>query len=211
MCHRSTGEALCGAPPDASPDQPDADPDRPDADIGEVLTPDAAGQLVISEIMIDSIRTPEEPHEWFEVYNPSGAVTYDLRGLNVEDGSQTPSMTFDIDVELLVSPGGRLVFGRDGDQAANGGVAVDFDYPDTYALGNSGDTVRIVNPLNDAVIDEVVYDALWDAEGAALSLDPDLHDAASNDLQSSWCDATTPFGDELPQDYGTPGAGNPDC
>jgi hypothetical protein len=206
MCHRSTAEELCRAQPDASPDEPDA---QPDADIGPAVTPDAAGQLVISEILIDPDRTPEEPHEWFEVYNPSPDVTYDLMGMNVQDDSGD---AFDIDVSLLIPPGEYAVFGENGDTAANGGVVVDFDYPDNmFDLGNSNDEVVIINPLNDVVIDRVAYGLSWDQESFALSLDPDSLDAVDNDSQTSWCNATTPFGDELPQDYGTPGTANPDC
>ena len=216
ICHRSASEALCSPRPDADPNRPDADPNQPDADpnkpdAGPPVTPDAPGQLVISEIMVDPGRTPEEPHEWFEVHNPSDSVTYDLMGMTIEDDTGFESMRFDVDVSLLVPPGGRVVFGRNDDAGSNGGVAVDFDYVDTFALGNSGDAILIINPLSDVVIDEVVYDALWDAEGAALSLDPDEHSATANDLEASWCDATTPFGDELPLDMGTPGAANPDC
>lgn len=210
MCHRSAGDALCSPRPDADPNQPDAnpadaDPDRPDA--APPVTPDAAGQLVISELMIDSVATPEQPHEWFELYNPSDSVAYELQGLQVGD---LVIDFFEIDSSVVVRPGERVVLGESDDQGSNGGVAVDYDWPDAdFNLSNDDDEVILYNPVADVVIDEVDYGLSWFAEGAALSLDPDSENTVDNDSSASWCDATTPFGTS--GDMGSPGAANPDC
>lgn len=207
MCHRSTGEALCGARPDAAPDgsPADADPDQPDA--APPVTPDGEGQLVITELMIDSMADPDQLHEWIEIYNPSDAVAYDLMGLQVGD---TVIDFFEIDASVVVRPGERVVLGETDDTGANGGVTVAFDWPDAdFNLTNGDDEVILYNPVADVVIDEVDYGASWFATGAALSLDPDSENAVDNDSSLSWCDATTPFG--TAGDLGTPGAANPDC
>ena len=212
VCHRSAGEPLCGARPDADPDQPDADPDQPDADpnrpdAGPPVTPTEFGQLIITEIMIDSAATPEEPHEWFELYNPSDSVTYDLMGLQAGD---VLFDIFDIDTQVLVPPGAYVILGESGDQEMNGGVEVAFDYPDgSFDLGNGADEVILYNPVADVNIDDIAYGTSWDTTGTALSLDPDLTDPIDNDSLASWCDATTAFGTD--GDLGSPGAANPDC
>jgi hypothetical protein len=212
MCHRSAGEALCAARPDADPNQPDADPNQPDADpnrpdAGPPVTPDTLGQLVITELMIDSNANPDQAHEWFELYNPSDSVTYDLLGLQVGD---TLFDFFEIDTSVLVRPGEYVIFGETDDMDVNGGVRVDYDYPDdAFNLTNDADEVILYNPDADMNIDDVAYGATWFATGAALSLDPDSLNATDNDAQLSWCDATTSFG--TAGDLGTPGAANPDC
>lgn len=212
VCHRSAGEALCTPRPDADPDRPDADPDRPDADpdqpdAGPPIAPTEEGQLVVSEIMIDSIATPEQPHEWFELYNPSDSVTYELQGMWVAD--QVLDL-IEIDASVLVRPGQRVVLGESDDQGMNGGVEVAFDWPDAdFNLANDNDEVILYNPDVDVIIDEVDYGLSWFAEGAALSLDPDSENATDNDSMASWCDATTDFGTD--GDKGSPGAANPDC
>ncbi|HEU5058688.1 MAG TPA: lamin tail domain-containing protein [Kofleriaceae bacterium] len=205
VCHRSAGEPLCGPRPDADPDRPDADPNQPDA--GPPVTPDQPGQLVITEILIDSQASPEEPHEWFELYNPSDTVTYDLLGLQVGD---VLFDIFEIDVSVLVPPGGRIVLGESDDLDMNGGVTVAFDWPNgNFDLGNGDDEVILYNPVADVNIDDVVYGVDWDTTGRALSLDPDSENDVDNDDLISWCDATTPFGTD--GDLGSPGEPNPQC
>ena len=53
------------------------------------ITPFAAGQLVITEIMADSNDVPDESGEWFELYNPSTTDTYDLFGCVLGDKQQS--------------------------------------------------------------------------------------------------------------------------
>jgi len=205
MCHRSASEALCAARPDADPNQPDADPDR--ADAGPPVTPTEEGQLVITELMIDSVATPEQAHEWVEIFNPSDSVSYELQGMWVADSVLD---IFEFDSSVIVRPGEHIVLGESDDLGSNGGVAVDYDWPDAdFNLSNDADEVILYNPDLDVYIDEVDYGATWFAEGAALSLDPDSKNAVDNDAEASWCDATTAFGTS--GDLGTPGAANPDC
>jgi lamin tail-like protein len=212
ICHRSMSEALCAPRPDADPNQPDADPDQPDADpnqpdAGPPVTPDTAGQLVISEIMIDSVANPDQVHEWFELHNPSDSVTYDLLGLQVGD---TVFDFFEIDTSVLIRPGAYVVLGESDDQGMNGGVEVVFDYADdAFNLTNGADEVIVYNPVADVNIDDVAYGASWFSTGAALSLDPDSLNSVDNDSQVSWCDGSTPFGTD--GDMGSPTDPNPDC
>ena len=49
------------------------------------VTPTVAGQIVITELMHDSTSISDDNGEWFEVFNPSTTVTYDLVGCEVRD------------------------------------------------------------------------------------------------------------------------------
>ncbi len=214
VCHRSPGDALCSPRPDADPNQPDADPDQPDADLdrpdaGPPVTPDTAGQLVVSELMIDSSMDPDQAHEWVEIYNPSDSVTYDLQGLWLYDLGIID--VIEIDAQVLVRPGDYVILAENGDQDMNGGVEADFDWsPDSdFNLTNGDDEVYLYNPDLDVDIDGVEYGVSWFSVGAALNLDPDSLNSVDNDSMASWCDATASFGTD--GDLGTPGAANTEC
>ena len=200
-------------PDDTSDDSADdlmpPDGGTPDAsfpDAGIPVTPTEQGDLVISEIHKDPVEAGDLTGEWFEVYNPTER-TFDMQGLRVGDfGAES----FEVVSEVIVPPGGRVIFGRRGDPDVNGGVAgVDYVYGDAMSLGNNGDEILIENVEAATFIDAVLYDLVFpDVQGAAMSLDPDLHDSVDNDSSKSWCAASTPYGDG---DLGSPGAANPDC
>ncbi len=212
VCHQSRDEALCAPRPDADPNQPDADPNQPDADpnqpdAGPPVTPFAFGQLIITELMIDSIADPDQIHEWFELYNPSDTVTYDLFGLYCGD---TFVDIFQITESVLVRPGEYVVLGESDDQGVNGGVVVAYDYPDgDFNLTNGADEVILYAPDVDLNIDDLAYGASWFHTGKTMSLDPDSLNATDNDSMASWCDGSTSYG--TAGDLGSPGAANPDC
>ena len=187
-------------PPDGGP------PDASLPDAGPAVTPTEQGDLVISEIHKDPFESGDLTGEWFEVYNPT-KQTFDMQGLRIGDfGAES----FDIVSEVIVPPGGRVIFARRGDPDVNGGVTgVDYVWGDAMSLGNNGDEILIENVETSTFIDAVLYDLVFpDIEGAAMSLDPDLHDTVDNDSSKSWCAASTVYG---AGDLGTPGTANPDC
>ena len=206
-CHAQPDEPLCtlGEIIDAGAgDAGGGDAAAPDAatfDAGQPVTPTTHGQLVISEIFKDPTQLDEEPREWFEIHNPTD-LRFELMGLTVQDDDRVE--TFDVESSVVLPPHGRVVFARNGDPELNGGIDEDYDYADDFSLGNGSDVVEIQYPLGDVVLDRVEYgNALggWpDEEGMSVSLDPDEHDATSNDDGAVWCDAAP-----------TPGAPNPEC
>ena len=216
MCHASMEEPLC------TPGREDGGPDArllddggaPDAQVGDAgppVTPTMAGQLVISEALIDvEGGVASEPGEWFEIHNPSDSTSYDLFGLRV-DGEQVGE-TFSIDTSLVIAPGEQLLFARtDGID----GLAPDFIYGDTVQLGNTSGEIELIYPLGDVLIDRLPYGsgpAGWPrAEGSSISLAPDQMDAVANDDPGRWCEGTTQYTTEAPHQRGTPGAPNPPC
>jgi len=191
--------------PDAWPgntESYDATDNDCDGLVDEGALPDDA--LVITEILNNPDMVLDDVGEWFEVYNNAtlplnlvGAVVSDL-GTNV----------FTIDTDLWIDPDTHAVIGASDDDTVNGGVVVDYVWPD-FALGNGDDEVIIT--LDGELLDEVQYDGgtLWiDPTGFAMSLDPTLYDNVDNDDPASWCESPVTFG---LGDGGSPGVVNPTC
>ena len=162
----------------------------------------APGDLVITEIMADPAAASDANGEWFELY---AARDIDLNHLQV--GKTFP----DVLVELPggdcipVSAGSYVVFARNGDTQANGGlppVTATFD----FGLTNSGGGLFVA--FGDELIDAVTYGQA--TSGTSTQLDAVRIDATANDDPSAWC--TTPTGNTYGSgDRGTPAAANPSC
>ena len=162
-----------------------------------------SGSLVITEIMPDPSAVRDAAGEWFEVYNPDGEQPVDLDGWTVRKDEDNGHR---ISGELLVPPGGYIVMARNRDEAANGGVSVDYEYQG-FNLTNDGDVIELVEPAG-RVVDRVEYGEDLVFPGASASLDPGALDAAANDAEVNWCQATT----AMPNgDFGTPGEENDAC
>jgi hypothetical protein len=169
--------------------------------------PPQVGDLVITEIMKDPVAVFDSDGEWFEIYNAT-EQTIELAGLTIAD-DDFDSFEIPASPSLPIAPGEYFVFGRNGDFDTNGGVDVDYDYDDDFALGNGGDEIVILSA--DVEIDAVRYDdgvTFPDPAGESMTLNPDFLDAVSNDNGANWCEATSEYGDG---DLGTPGAPNDVC
>ncbi|MGI9224332.1 MAG: lamin tail domain-containing protein, partial [Woeseiaceae bacterium] len=164
----------------------------------------AVADVVINEIIQNPSAVSDANGEWFEIHN-TGLSAVDIDGWTIrDDGSD--SHVINNGGPLNVPAGGYLVLGANADSAANGGVAVDYEYGGGFFLGNSGDELVLVD-TSTTEIDRVEWDngaTFPDPNGASMSLkDPTL----DNNDGANWCTASTPFGDG---DLGTPGAAN-DC
>ncbi|MDP6945522.1 MAG: lamin tail domain-containing protein, partial [Myxococcota bacterium] len=166
----------------------------------------AEGDVVFTELMINPELVDDFHGEWIEVLNATDSII-DLAGWSLGDGANE-IVFFDPLTPTLLAPGQRFVIGRDGDSTQNGGLVLDHVAPQ-MSLKNLSDTVQLV--WDELVIDAVSWDqsAGWDVpEGASLALAAGAEDAVSNDLQPSWCAATSPYGDG---DLGTPGSPDTTC
>ena len=163
----------------------------------------AHGALLVTEIMANPSMVGDTEGEWFEVVN---GTPYDvnLDGLVVEDLGVD---SFTVAGDVWLAAGGHGVLARDGDAAANGGVAVDYTYDGFWLVGAADE---IVLSFDGVELDRVEWwDPDWpDAAGTAMSLDAGAHDAALNDDPENWCEAMDPYG---LGDLGSPGAANPVC
>jgi predicted extracellular nuclease len=172
--------------------------------LASAYTAPAFGQIVINEIMQNPSAVSDANGEWFELHNAGGSEV-DIDGWTILDN--------DIDIHvinnggpLVIPAGGYLVLGNNADSGTNGGVAVDYAYPNGFFLANGADELVLLDTAL-TEIDRVEWDggpAFPDPTGASMALISPMLD---NNVGSNWCTASTPFGDG---DLGTPGSAN-DC
>ncbi len=165
----------------------------------------AAGELLITEIMKDPAAMADSAGEWFELYNASGS-TLELEGLIVYDLGGEDWL---IEDSLPLESGAYAVMAR----TSLATTQADLIWSG-FQLVNSADEIVLATYGTDGtdgdIIHQVIYDNVdWpDTAGASMSLDPDLFDAASAALPSSWCAGRSVYDSG---DRGTPGAVNDDC
>ena len=190
--------------------------------------PQAAGEVVITELLIDSFTGLRE---WFEIHNP-GTENIDIRncviGEGTVDGSSASEHTVDYELgSTVVPPGGYLLLARGADVTTDGSVVADYPYS-SLAFPNSGSHMTWMDcPVGDQMvrIDQITFD--WSDYGSSfkgysLSLSPTALSADANDDAENWCLAgdgdvyftTTDDDPDDPTTYtarGTPGQANPNC
>jgi hypothetical protein len=202
-----------------------------DATDGPVYPPPSMpGDLVITEIMADTVGPPDENGEWFELYSPPGSPTYDLYGCILFDSSPAMGNSDTVSSHIVIRAGESKTMARFG--TAAGGFVPSFNYHTTILpatgmldpdkdvkFGNNGDQVGITCGLN--VIDVVVFmswlnpppggGAAVVPHGYSYSLDPDHYNAMDNDTQANWCTVASVYPLPNGPDHGTPGLLNPQC
>ncbi|RMG98095.1 MAG: hypothetical protein D6705_06685 [Deltaproteobacteria bacterium] len=162
--------------------------------------PPAPGDLVITEVMPDPSAAADADGEWFEVLVTADV---DLNGLELGTEPGAPKETVSDPSCLRVAAGTRLVFARNSDPAANGGLPT-VDRTFGFGLPNAGG--GLVLSVDGTVLDAVTWSGT--TAGAARNLDPNAEDPTANDDPNAWCDATAVYGDG---DLGTPGQANTPC
>ena len=153
----------------------------------------AVGELILSELMVDPLATVDSSGEWFELHNTT-ASDVDLSTLSVADADTD---AFSIDDTLVIPAGAYMVFGVSDDDAANGGVPVDYVYTGMN-LANGGDELKL--DAGGLILDELTWASTDDL--------PPGGQALTTDDSGDECGAIDVYGDG---DLGTPGEANPDC
>lgn len=183
---------------------PAADPADP------LISPPAAGSVVINEFMKDPAAVSDARGEWLEVLNLTDDPI-DVEGWTLRDDGSNSTVLSAGGAGIVVSPGAHLVLGRSADVSLNGGISVDATYSG-FTLANGADQIILEAP-GGFVIDRVDYldggEAGWpDESGASISLSPRFQGTPDANTGASWCAGSVamPSGDR-----GTPGAENPDC
>ncbi len=148
----------------------------------------SVGQVVISELMVDSEAVYDKHGEWVELANLTPAwIT--LEGITLSDDGVDEVVL----PNILLEPWGFVVLCANDDSWSNGGVDCDGDYKyDTlgggFAMSNTEDEVVLTKP-NGKVLDRVAWkNSEWAATGASMGVDPDALDHEDNDDLTSWCD-----------------------
>ena len=107
--------------------------------------------LTITEIMPNPAAVSDSRGEWFEILN-ADSIVIDLNGWTIMDQeNDTHVITTSIEIE----PGQYMVFGRNGNEAENGGYTADYIYS-SFQLGNTEDEIIILDG-DDDIVDNVSY------------------------------------------------------
>ena len=132
----------------------------------------------------------------------------------LRQGSDDRFDSFTVTTEVTIDPGSPVVFVRNGDPLANGGVVGDYTFGRSFQIAEVDDQITLTfeDPdLGSFEMSRVAFDGAptWPhSEGATLTLDPTAWTEDDNDDPESWCPGTSVFGDG---DLGTPGAANDGC
>jgi hypothetical protein len=182
------------------------------------VTPTVAGQIVITELMHNSTTISDDLGEWFEVYNPSATITFDLLGCQVTDISPPGVSAPVIDKNLVLAPGAFKTLAV----SVSPGFTPNFVYtppgmeanPPVKFDNSGGDGAQIY--CGGVLIDAFLYPTSVAATaGHTFSLDPAHYNAVDNDSMANWCLARdTMAGDAYETtgpNYGTPGRTNTPC
>jgi hypothetical protein len=188
---------------DASGDDATGDDGPPQGACTDPLSP---GDLVIDELMIESVAGTGDYGEWLEVANAAGCAV-NLRGLHGECPKASKVVTVDVSDDVWVPAGGFFVIADSVDPSVN------HDLPGTVLgwLGSPGDVLRndgttITLSVTGTVIDTLTFPKLTLTVGASLEFPSDC-DAGDRGDFSKWQTATSSW---FPGFYGTPGAINDD-
>ena len=164
-----------------------------------------AGELVISELMIDPTAVTDDQGEYIELTNTSGD-RIELEGCVFSDDDVD---LYEITASVIVEPGDRAVLCAA--RSANGGVSCDGTFvwamSEALALSNTGDELELTNP-NGARIDRLTWSDSFVTPGVAMGLDPARMTAAANDSAGNWCEQQHGLSGG---DHGTPGSANDGC
>jgi hypothetical protein len=173
---------------------------------GACSAPLAEGDLVIDELLVESVAGAGDYGEWLEVASTLPCAI-DLRGLHGECPSGAKVRTFDVTDDVWLAPGGTFVVADSVDPA------IDHDLPGTViawsgqpgdVLRNKGGTVSLL--LGDALIDSVTFPALKLVVGASVAFPADCPPARRSDW-TAWQTSTSSW---FPGFFGTPNAANTD-
>ncbi len=162
-------------------------------------TPDVlrASSFGISEVQHTPAPAVTEG-QWLEVRNRT-AAPISLQGYTIDFGG---GATHTIASPLVVPAGGFRVLGQTTNAANNDGVAVDYAWGASLGLADAGAVSLLLGASTAAT---ATWAAAADA-GVARTWDVEPVLNAAGALQVLTCDAARPYGTQVPQQLGTPGA-----
>ena len=202
-------------PSNEASNEPSNEPDNPIEEPGDSEDyPRRAqsGDVIVSEVMIDSDAVPDKLGEWVELYNTTDDWI-DLGQYHLADqGVDNYEIQEVFQDSMVVAPQGFAVICAETDYWNNGGIDCQgsFFYQtfgSGFSLSNTEDEVILYSNSN-LMIDRMTYVAGFAVTGESLGVSPPYATEAGNDYASNWC-AQWGF---LPQgDAGSPGEENDTC
>ncbi len=143
--------AACGRTAEI-PSAPLAPPISPSAALPAGIT--SPTTLVISEIMADPATISDANGEWFELHNP-GATPVSLTGFQIGSANDA---TITVTTPLSIAAGAYIVFAKNTDNAANGGLNAVFGLG-PMNLANSATDFLVIKDASGATVDSVFWGA----------------------------------------------------
>ncbi|PKN47327.1 MAG: hypothetical protein CVU59_03220 [Deltaproteobacteria bacterium HGW-Deltaproteobacteria-17] len=169
------------------------------------------GELVITEIMIQSNTTPVENGQWFEVTNLTNA-TKSLAGLSVI--ADTAQIDIPTDSPATLAPHATMLVAKSNNPGVNGGLTVQLQLSG-MALSIVSGSIELMRTDDMTTIDLVEWDLSWNHQDKrSLTLSPAALTSATpadtlNDNGDHWCFGATDFNSN--GTFGTPNAANDEC
>jgi hypothetical protein len=165
-----------------------------------------AGDLVISEIMVNPSVATDPAGEWVEVYNPTTTDIALCNGWTLADNT-SGDRPVDPSYGVVVPAGGYATLAYEADPTFNGGLNMDGEYASTLALSNSGDVLNL--KFGGLLIDSVTYTSGWpQSAGTSMHLKASQRTATANNSSANWCFSTSTAANG---ERATPGAPEPGC
>ncbi|MBU1413686.1 putative metal-binding motif-containing protein [Myxococcota bacterium] len=170
-----------------------------------------AGDLLISEIMIQPTAVTAARGQYFEVLNRA-PVKVAINNIEIVVDGVTfipPASPL-----ILLDPGTRLLVAREANPADNGGLTPDLVLASMPVLTTTASEIELYLPgTPDVLLDAVAWDATWrHGIGRSMTLSPGVVAAADpmtlNDNFLSWCRAKSLYN---AADRGTPDIDNDAC
>ena len=162
----------------------------------------SAGDLIITEVMVDPAAVVDNRGEWFELYNAT-TTAINLNGLVVSSSGESG---FTVSSDVTLAAGDYAVLGVRDDSALNGGVTLDYRYVYGEVKLYINDTLSV--SAGGTTIDTVSFSSASYPSSSGRSLTLGSIDADDNDQSTYWCSATSSYG---AGDLGTPGSSNDTC
>jgi hypothetical protein len=187
----------------------DVDASSPPVDAGSegaCTQPLGAADLLIDELMIESVAGAGDDGEWLEVTSTAGCAV-NLRGLHGECPVGAKVHTFDVTGDVWIPPGGTFLIADSPDPAVNHylpGLVLAWSGHPVDVLRNLGGTVTL--STQDVLVDSLTWPSLKPPIGTTVELPADCP-AGDADNFGVWQPATSSW---FPGFHGTPNAPNTD-
>jgi len=165
-----------------------------------------AGDLLIDELMIESVAGAGDDGEWLEVASMASCAV-NLRGLHGECPVGSKVHTFDVVEDTWLLPGGTFIIADSQDPAVNHdlpGLVLAWSGHPGDVLRNLGGTVTLSD--GDVLVVSLTWPSLKPLVGATVELPADCPVEDADDF-GAWQTATTSW---FPGFLGTPNAANTD-
>jgi hypothetical protein len=173
---------------------------------GACTQPVGAGDLLIDELMIESVAGAGDDGEWLEVASTAGCAV-NLRGLHGECPVGSEVHTFDVAEDVWIPPGGTFIVADSEDPAVNHylpGLVLAWSGHPGDVLRNEGGTVTL--SMGQVLVVSLTWPSMKLAIGTTVELPADCP-VTDADQFGVWQPATASW---FPGFYGTPNAPNTD-